>query len=560
MAMSKPERKIKTLYAVIIILMILTGLALVANWLFGAGRILNRPLKQGNVVLPDTRNLLPSSDSHLREALLNYWSSMPFPESGEKIKLQTPRIILACFSRRVRTDEANRKLMTLMPHGVTGSHWALNPGGDYDFTLLGLTPILFMFGDNDTILYPAARDHLLNVLLTADGDHFDISVPHTLGLIEDTENHVLMTQGSRYLKNRWLRLHGNEDPRFNNLTNGMEEKLAHYLDAILKEGIYEFNSNPYQGYTLSALLSLNAFGSKKIRDLSRAILDRVNWQYALGSFDFKRFPPMRRRYNHASDTIMDRDYQGIMMRVWESFYHDSLNLQVTHGEHMAIWAALMPYRPPDSVLRMVLKKPFPYFVKIGHNRNSCPEIYSGDADYLLSAGGVNQGKHSLIVARPVILFCDTSVRILSGVFHTSGPGDDFMKWNNTGVYKYFACAAGPVHVPSSYTPLAGNGDWKIFRISDHHLLAVFSSGNLGVLVVSAQQDANILLKRILDLNPVPGDLKTIFHHPDGDIIEYDVMAPRDKWVIRKINGKEAGRDFYDWPFFEGCMNCTDENK
>jgi hypothetical protein len=36
-----------------------------------------------------------------------------------------------------------------------------------------------------------------------------VMVPRTLGLARDTENHLLMTEGSRYLKNRWLALHVN---------------------------------------------------------------------------------------------------------------------------------------------------------------------------------------------------------------------------------------------------------------------------------------------------------------------------------------------------------------
>ena len=43
--------------------------------------------------------------------------------------------------------------------------------------------------------------------------------------LEDSENHILMTEGSRYLKNQWLKKHGNDDPKFDNEINGVGEKL-----------------------------------------------------------------------------------------------------------------------------------------------------------------------------------------------------------------------------------------------------------------------------------------------------------------------------------------------
>lgn len=74
-------------------------------------------------------------------------------------------------------------------------------------------------------------------------------------------------------------------PEFDNKKNGVEEKLIAFLQEIFDYGIYEFNSDPYMGYTYCSLLNLNEFAeSDKIIELSRKILDRINWQYALGSY------------------------------------------------------------------------------------------------------------------------------------------------------------------------------------------------------------------------------------------------------------------------------------
>jgi len=67
-----------------------------------------------------------------------------------------------------------------------------------------------------------------------------------------------------------------------------------------------------------------------------------------------------------------------------------------------------------------------YFVKMGYGKDACPEIYAAGKNYLLSAGGVNRGKKSQIVARPITLFENDGVKNLEETFHLSGPGKDFM--------------------------------------------------------------------------------------------------------------------------------------
>ena len=79
-------------------------------------------------------------------------------------------------------DAANEYLIEKKPWGTVGSTWAGHPDGDYDFTLAGLTPILFLFGDQPDVLYPKTREHLLNVLLPLDGGDPLVTVPGSLWL------------------------------------------------------------------------------------------------------------------------------------------------------------------------------------------------------------------------------------------------------------------------------------------------------------------------------------------------------------------------------------------
>ena len=132
-------------------------------------------------------------------------------------KGQVSRILLAKLMIKQDIAKVNETILKLRVWGNCGSSWALNKNGDYDFSLVILTTIFWKFGEQEDLIYPETRDHLLNVLLSEEGNKFKYKTPKTMGLIMDTENHMLMTEGSRYLKNRWIRLHGNKHSCFFNV-------------------------------------------------------------------------------------------------------------------------------------------------------------------------------------------------------------------------------------------------------------------------------------------------------------------------------------------------------
>lgn len=238
------------------------------------------------------------------------------------------------------------------------------------------------------------------------------------------------------------------------------------------------------------------------------------------------------------------------MKTWVSFYVDSPDLKIRRGQHQALWAAILPYRPPAGVIDLVLHKGNPYFVKIGHGPGGCPEIYSADSISLLSAGGTNRGERSLIVARPITLITAAGKPALEDIFYLAGPGDTLMTWNNTGVYRNFACAAGPVHVPGRQSAVGAAGGWRIFSIGNDRLVAVYSSDFLGVMAVCNGADPEALVLKVARDNP-PGALrKGVFRHPDGDEIGFDVNAPHDRWVITEVNHHPVDRAFDGWPMLE----------
>lgn len=537
---------------IILFLVLMYNNKQLASLVYGEVKYRNTYIGAGNIEVPHSRTMAWKNQSAFADSILNNWAGKTISDKSLDGKGSAPRILLAKLMTGRDIPETNQTLRKLTVWGNSGSSWALNKKGDYDFTLTILTTIFWKFAGRPEILYPETKDYLLKVLLCEEGNKFSYSAPRTLGLAPETENHMLMTEGSRYLKNRWIMLQGNKSPFYDNLQNGMEHKLLYLLEEMKTAGLYEFNSLPYIGYTITALLNLEAFASEELRTEARNVLDYMNWTYALGSYQLKHFPPMRRRYEKAGIREITTDYHSIFMKAWLSFSTvTGFDQNISSGEVHALMGVCMPYRPADKVVEMIFDKSDAYFIQMGHGPKSSPEIYSAGNNFLLSAGGVNRGKMSIIVARPICLFLNDPAQDLSAVIHLAGPGTDFMNWNNTGVYRNFACAAGPVIVPERFKAIAENETWKLFRTRDSLLIAVHSSADFGLIAVFKKSDTTMLLDELMKSNPDTEKLKTGFQFPEGPGITYDVLAPKDKWVMVSANGNMLDRDFDKWPLING---------
>jgi hypothetical protein len=540
-----------------IIIIIFAGLGLpiilflMLNFFAGAGREKGTPLPMGSIEIPVKRTIQYKNTSIIQKEIIDYWSEGKVSDwvDGEKVDLKNPRIVLGCLLAGKRVQEINEYLLKQKATGTGGSRWLLNPKGGFNFNTMAFTPLLFLFDDKPELLYPETKKHLAENILTIQGNGFTRNVPYLP--LQDSENHVLMSESSRYLKNQWLWENGNKSPEYDNRNNGVEEGLKVFLKELYTYGVYEFNSDPYLGYTYSSLLNLNAFAVGEVKDLATKILDIINWQYALNSYKFKHFPPYRRLFKNVFSKEICSDYHSVMMLVWASFQNDSLIIDITQGKHVALWASMLPYRPADKVMEWTLNKPNAYFVKMGHGYNSCPEICSGDKSYLLTAGGSNQGKRSMIMSKPTVLFLDDDARMLKEIFHSYGPGQDFMKWNNTGVFVDFSCTKGKVHIPEGKKSILSSDEWQIFNISEGIFLAVYSEKELGLMVIVRAPSANEVMSTIMTGNPDKKLYHTQFEHPNGNFIEYDLDSPKDTWVIKSVNNKPVNRQFDKWPFFDG---------
>ncbi|MCB1092579.1 MAG: hypothetical protein KDL87_13675, partial [Verrucomicrobiae bacterium] len=352
-------------------------------------------LTPGNVSVPSERTLEWADRSPLLDSVVGNLADANgnHLEYGKK---EVDQLIFQLAAGR-NIEEVNEILRNAEPWAKPG------PGRNYEFTLCGLTLILYRFGETPEILHRETAEHIVDHLMTAKGVGPEPH-PATLGgilplPIKGTENLILMCEGSRYLTNQWLAQHGNSDPEYDNARNGQERLLLEHLLGMERAGVHEYNSIPYEGYTLRALLNLASFAEGAVRESACRILDRMTWTYALGSLDLRRYAPFRRQPGRANETRLDAHYQTAMMKGWMSLAGVE-GLEVRHVPHHAIWVGLTSYRPPDAVFEWVMSKPADYFVQIGHGSDGSPEIYSGGPGYLITAGGVANAVLRDNVARP----------------------------------------------------------------------------------------------------------------------------------------------------------------
>lgn len=481
------------------------------------------------------------------------WSAKDLPDWKTEGKVAAPRVILGKLLTNTDVEKANHYLAHKKPWGTNGTDWAFNPHGDYDFSEVPLVTILYLFGDKPELLYPATRENLLNNLLTHSGNKTHERTPRMMGLMRETENHILMGETSRYLKNQWLQEHGDTSRLSDNQRNGLNNWWMACLNQKLERGFFEFNADPYSGYSLTALLTFHTFcHNKEVKEKCGEVLNDVFTRYAYGSLQLRRYPPFRRRMERASREYFSSD--PITSIVQALLSKDKNHFSVAPSKehyHHALMAMLSDYQLSDTTIDLLDGKKADYFVKTGHGYHSCPEIYSGNADYLLSAGGAQRGKISQISARPIVLFLNDSATELKQCFHIPGKGK-MKRWNMSGVYKQFACGNHPVVIPAQYKPEYEEGGWMCFRpypLRKFYVL-VYNTADYGLLAVipkTSLTPIGLVRTTIVDAS---GDLKqhAILPFAEPIKIRYQINAPKSKWVIESVNGEAQNRKVDKWKY------------
>jgi hypothetical protein len=225
-----------------------------------------------------------------------------------------------------------------------------------------------------------------------------ISAAINLVRIEETENHLLMINSSRYLKNRMI-IDDLTDPdqrqKFIDFNDDLKGWLLERFKKILEDDFVEYNSRPYQRYSLGAIRNIFDFsGDSQLHDSAGAVLDFAAAKMALGSSRARRIAPFRRlaganflsaKGQSLFEVVEKADHQIAAMMLWSGQTQHSENGMVSLGAAAEmVEEATSEYRPNRLILDLAIDKSTPYEQTIRHDGW---EIYSSGKGWLLTAGG-----------------------------------------------------------------------------------------------------------------------------------------------------------------------------
>jgi len=490
------------------------------------------------------------------------------PWTHDNAKGWVPRVLLAklAVGGPGTIAEVNEYLLAQTPWGTPGSSWELHTG-DYDFTEKYLIQMVYLFGDDPERLYPETVRHLLDVLIVEHGTEQQLMVPETWDAVYDTENHILMREVTRYLRNQWLWNRGEQRPETDNAGSGFTEWMLEYLNGIRTQGFYEFNSPTYASHAMYPIMHLATWAEPpELRGLAIRVLDdkfaRAAWSTLPGPGEqplLMRSVPFRRRFEDFDKRKLDLFSSSQWLRYWAG---DPDSAEPGYGAHPMV--LLTGYRPPERVVELAHQKPGDYFLRIGHAQQGCPEVVSGGRRFVLSGGGAYHGELQKTIPRPVVLLLQDNAKTVDECFHIPG-GGDWTSWNTTGVYRQIAVANAPVVAPERYEPYLSSGGWSVYAVQptpesdDVDLVVTYSAERFGLLAVLPGGDESPLevFESMRRANPHGATLRRSFQWPfsigtawTGTRVAYDVQAAAGEWVIESADGETFNRSYEGWPLFD----------
>ncbi len=253
--------------------------------------------------------------------------------------------------------------------------------------------------------------------------------------ILETENHLLMQNSARYLKNKLMMAELSQQGRreqFDELADLNEDVRTWLLDdmqRIAQDDFLEYNSKPYGRLSHFALLNLIDFGcdvqweyalsaqmqqadaacdpkDRAIVDAAASVLDLSAAKAAVGSLDGRRMIPFRRKsvtnkafYDSANpdsaagrpitELVAGADTMVAALQVWTGqmrFAPSGRATPATFGQ--LIFYSSSRYRPDPMILDIAVDKTTPRWQQYRHDVR---EAYSSGNGWLITAGGTDVG-------------------------------------------------------------------------------------------------------------------------------------------------------------------------
>ena len=513
---------------------------------------------------------------------------------GAFIFKQTTPFIEASLVRLAhdtKVDEVNRAILdpNTKAYSQPGTDFRiLGPicrrEGDYDFRLASLINLVLLNWDHPTHLWPDTKDKLLKELLTVRGTDHPLRVKLGLcGWFDETENHVLMTETTRYLTNQLLLkealLRGKYLAQFDNSKNGFNEWILKRLQRFVQNDFYEYNSKPYQAYSVQALENLyNHAGDSKVKLGAQIVLDYLSAKFATQSNDLRRLAPFRRlSKNRDLDPLIINDSESLRHAVLAGNFGKFANLAVPFilpsGSDRMLHSGMGSYRVPDLILDMIIHKDhFPYYQRFRHDG---AEIYASSKSFLISGGGVFTDAPDFFTgliegwAMPTILMPSVSGMLRSELIQIAGHKSNRKKFNLC-VAPGFACGLNPVipkRIPAS--GLVRVADWVFVNFKTYYV-AVYSARCDSALCKSGAKTFGFFeaaeagkvsfdefRHRVIANNgwrTYRSRMENTYVTTEGNEIRFvPVLKKRDEWNIRAINGVVQSTNIKNWGLAQGTV-------
>ncbi|MFC0342373.1 hypothetical protein [Paracoccus niistensis] len=244
--------------------------------------------------------------------------------------------------------------------------------------------------------------------------------------IEETENHLLMQNSARYLKNKLMMAElsqqglRKEFDELSVLNEDLRVWLLERMQGIVEDDFVEYNSKPYGrlshfailnlldyacdiqwDYNLSSLM-LNADARCDPKDqavvtAAAAVLDLSAVKAAVGSLDGRRLIPYRRLvvtnqayYNGSPllELVQGADTMLAALQVWTGQMAFAPDRRAGPGTfEQLVFYSTSRYRPDSMILSMAINKSTP---RAQQYRHATREAYVSGDGWLITAGGTDE--------------------------------------------------------------------------------------------------------------------------------------------------------------------------
>jgi len=231
--------------------------------------------------------------------------------------------------------------------------------------------------------------------------------------IPETENHLWMINSTKYLNNQYIMNSGGSGYATDQAD--LRDWILQDMQRILRNDFIEYNSRPYQRYTLVAIANLADFASDDdVRTGARLVLEYAAAKYSISSNEGRRIVPFRRKreampfvdgmprgeVTDPKNGLFDLSRGADHLHAFGLYYFGfSLNLPEFDGHPYAatrgyashaIYYATSDYRPDEATYSLAMDRQGAPLV---HQRlhHAGYEIVSSGSTFTITAGGLATG-------------------------------------------------------------------------------------------------------------------------------------------------------------------------